>query len=393
MAIIKHVSSKNASYSNVVDYLKYEHDEKTGDIIVDENGGKIERQNIIASSINCNSDTWAIECLEVNRKYSKNQSQKDVKNHSYIISFSPADRDRGLTPTKAHELGEEFAKKNLSGYQTIIYTHDDGHNNSGNIHVHIVINSVRIKEMEKRDYMTKKCDYAEGFKHRDTGKFRYHYANEIMKICNRENLHQVDLNKSKSGVTEKEYYAKKRGQEKETLLATKEKRKPTQFDTDKEELRQVVKEARINTADIIDNKEREQALIKYAKVNYDVEIKETRGRWSYKHPSWDGTNDKRSRPISDKKLGDEYRRENIIQYGSDKQNERIDSNRNSRGTGEFKRNIETQIRDRSVKGIESDIKRREREFDGIEKQDTGNNGRKSKFDAGKSKATKQRDRS
>ncbi len=386
MAIIKHVSSKNSSYSSVIDYLKYEHDEETGKALKDDCGKMIERKNTIVSSLNCNADTWAIECLEANRKYNKNQNRGDVKNHSYIISFAPEDRDVGLTPSKAHELGKEFAKKNLSGYQTLIYTHDDGHNESGNIHVHIVINSVRVKEMEKQDYMTKKCDYSAGFKHRDTAKFRYHYANEIMKICERENLHQVDLNQSKSGVNEKEYYVQKRGQKRENDLAIKEKRNPSIFDTDKEELRQVIDEAKIKTTDIEEVKQREEAIIKYAKDNYGVEIKESRGRWSYRHPSWNGKNGKRSKPISDKKLGSDYRKESVVNYGAEKQNERIDNERDS-GAGRYsiQQNIRDDVRSREIAGIELDVKQRERKVITIEKGNGTRDSTEARFDKGKSR--------
>lgn len=394
MAIIKHVSSKNSSYSSVMDYLKYEHDGETGKALKDDNGKMIERQNTIVSSLNCNPDTWAIECLEANRKYAKNQKRGDVKNHSYIISFAPEDRDRGLTPYKAHELGEEFAKKNLAGYQTLIYTHDDGHNCSGNIHVHIVINSVRVKEMDKQDYMTKKCDYAEGFKHRDTAKFRYHYANEIMKMCERENLHQVDLNQSKTGVNEKEYYAQKRGQKQENDIAIKEKRNPSIFDTDKEELRQVIDEAKSKTSDIEDIKKREDAIIRYAKDNYDVVIKESRGRWSYKHPSWNGANGKRSKPISDKKLGCDYRKENVINYGTEKQNQRIDNERDSSaGRLSFQENIRTDVRSREVAGIELDVKQRERAALRIKDEDGKNINTESRTERRKSENSRQPRRS
>lgn len=352
MAIIKHVSSKNASYSQVIDYLKYEHDEKTGRVILDENGEKLMRENCLVSSMNCNADTWAIECMEANKKYNQNLSKGDVKNHSYIISFSPEDKERGLTNEKALQMGEEFAKKNFSGHQTIIYTHEDGHNKSGNIHVHIVINSVRISEMEKQDYMTKKCDYAEGLKHRDSAKFRYAYSQDIMRMCERENLHQVDLTKSKTGINDKEYYVNKRGQEKENKLAEKEGRTPTVFDTDKEEIRQVLTEAKFKTEGIKQEAEREKAIVQYAKENYGVEITESRGRWSYSHPSWDGTEGKRAKPIKDSSLGEEFRKECIIKNGIDKQVERTDGKGNIRtgtagsgsgiDTGKFDNEIRTQ---------------------------------------------------
>ena len=38
MAIVKHIKSRNANYSAAINYLLFEHDEKTGKKIVDESG-------------------------------------------------------------------------------------------------------------------------------------------------------------------------------------------------------------------------------------------------------------------------------------------------------------------------------------------------------------------
>ena len=46
-----------------------------------------------------------------------------------------------------HILGEQFCKEHFPGHQALVCTHPDGHNHSGNIHVHIVINSLRIEEV------------------------------------------------------------------------------------------------------------------------------------------------------------------------------------------------------------------------------------------------------
>ena len=41
MAIVKHIKSRNANYSAAINYLLFEHDEKTGKKIVDESGRSI----------------------------------------------------------------------------------------------------------------------------------------------------------------------------------------------------------------------------------------------------------------------------------------------------------------------------------------------------------------
>ena len=80
--------------------------------------------------------------------------RQDVKSHHYIISFDPRDGpDNGLTVDRAQELGEQFCKEHFPGHQALVCTHPDGHNHSGNIHVHIVINSLRIEEVPFLPYM------------------------------------------------------------------------------------------------------------------------------------------------------------------------------------------------------------------------------------------------
>ena len=61
--------------------------------------------------------------------------------YTSIISFDPRDAaDNGLTVDRAQALGLAYCKEHFPGHQAIICTHPDGHNHSGNIHVHIVIN-------------------------------------------------------------------------------------------------------------------------------------------------------------------------------------------------------------------------------------------------------------
>ena len=68
------------------------------------------------------------------------QDYNKIKAHHYIIIFDPqAAIDRGLTWKRA----VEYVRKNFSGHQALICTHMNGHNGSGNIHVHIIINSLR----------------------------------------------------------------------------------------------------------------------------------------------------------------------------------------------------------------------------------------------------------
>lgn len=66
-----HIASKNADYTEAERYLTFQHDERTGKPILDE----------------------------------------DVKSHHYIISFDPKDRELGLTMEQAQKMGLEFTKQ------------------------------------------------------------------------------------------------------------------------------------------------------------------------------------------------------------------------------------------------------------------------------------------
>ena len=70
-------------------------------------------------------------------------------------------------------------------------THPDGHNHSGNIHVHIVINSLRIAEVPLLPYMERPADTREGCKHRCTDVAMEYFKAEVMEMCHRENLYQI----------------------------------------------------------------------------------------------------------------------------------------------------------------------------------------------------------
>ena len=148
LATFKHISSKNADYGAAEAYLTFEHDEFTMKPTLDENGRLIPREDYRISSLNCGGEDFAVACMRANLRYEKNQKREDVKSHHYIISFDPRDgTDNGLTVDRAQELGEQFCKEHFPGHQALVCTHPDGHNHSGNIHVHIVINSLRIEEV------------------------------------------------------------------------------------------------------------------------------------------------------------------------------------------------------------------------------------------------------
>lgn len=163
LATFKHISSKNADYSAAEAYLTFEHDEFTMKPTLDKNGRLIPRQDYRISTLNCGDEDFAIACLRANLRYGKNQKREDVKSHHYIISFDPKDvPDHGLNVDLAQSMGEKFCKEHFPGHQAIVCTHPDGHNGSGNVHVHIVINSLRIEEVPFMPYMDRPCDTQPG---------------------------------------------------------------------------------------------------------------------------------------------------------------------------------------------------------------------------------------
>lgn len=104
----------------------------------------------------------------------------------------------------AQSLGEKFCKEHFPGHQAIVCTHPDGHNGSGNVHVHIVINSLRIEEVPFMPYMDRPCDTQPGMKHRCTNAAMEYFRAEVMEMCHDAGLYQIDLlNGSKNRVTER----------------------------------------------------------------------------------------------------------------------------------------------------------------------------------------------
>ena len=298
MATFKHISSKNADYGAAEQYLTFEHDEFTMKPTLDENGRLVPREDYRLATLNCGDEDFAVACMRSNLRYGKNQKREDVKSHHYIISFDPRDgTDNGLTVDKAQSLGEEFCKEHFPGHQAIVCTHPDGHNHSGNIHVHIVINSLRIEAVPLLPYMDRPADTKCGMKHRCTDAAMEYFKSEVMEMCHRENLYQIDLlHGSKNRVTEREYWAQKKGQlalDKENAAreATGQPTKPTKFETDKAKLRRTIRQA-LSQATSFD--EFSSLLLREG-----VTVKESRGRLSYLTPD-------RTKPITARKLGDDF---------------------------------------------------------------------------------------
>ena len=304
MATLKHINSKNADYGAAEQYLLFEHDEFTMKPVLDETGRLIPREDYRLSTLNCGGEDFAVACMRANLRYEKNQRREDVKSHHYIISFDPRDGpDNGLTVDRAQELGEKFCAEHFPGHQALVCTHPDGHNHSGNIHVHIVINSLRIYEVPLLPYMDRPADTREGCKHRCTNAAMEYFKSEVMEMCHREGLYQIDLlNGSKNRVTDREYWAQKKGQaaldkQNAPMIAEGITPRQTKFETNKEKLRQTIRAALSAATSFEDF----SSLL----LREGVTVKESRGRLSYLTPD-------RTKPITARKLGDDFDRDAVF---------------------------------------------------------------------------------
>ena len=306
MAVIKHIASKNADYGESERYLIFQHNEYTQKPILDDKGHMILRDEYYLDGLNCDPFTFASECQELNSYYHKNKNFNEIKSHHYIISFDPKDKEEcGLTGERAQQLGLTFAKKNFPGHQALVCTHTDGHNESGNIHVHIVINSLRKYDVPQEPYMEFDCESKAGYKHHLSTAYLAHLKQDVMDMCQKEGLHQVDLlSPAERKITEKEYWAQRRGQEKldklnQKMLEDGITPKETRYQTEKQFLRVAIDDAASTAkspeefAQILDKK-------------YHIIFKISRNRYSYLHPG-------RKKYITGRNLGTRYEEDFLLQ--------------------------------------------------------------------------------
>ena len=263
------------------------------------------RESYILDTLECGDFSFAMACQLASRKYNKNNHPDDIKSHQYIISFDPRDAaDNGLTMEKAQALGLKFCEENFPGHPAIVCTHPDGHNHSGNIHVHIVIGSIRTREVERKPYMQKPRDWLEGMKHSSTAQTMRHLRVEVMELCEGAGLYQIDLlNGSKERVSEAEYWARRRGQQKldcenAALTAAGQQPRQKKFETVKGTLREQIASVLYFATSFEDFSDR---LLQ----QYGITVKESRGPLSYLPAG-------RTKFIRAKKLGDNYDKEIVL---------------------------------------------------------------------------------
>ena len=282
MAIIKHIAVKNRYYSAAVEYLTCKFDEHTMKPLVDDKGRIMMRDSFLIEGINCEVDTFGAECIETNRCYGKNNAAKDVKAHHYIISFSPDDH---ITMQEAMDFGKQYVEKFLPGHQAVLAVHPDGHNGTGKVHVHIVINSVRKLEGKKERWQDKPCEYRQGCKHKSTGKFMRAAKQWVMRECMVKGYNQVNLLARSDG---NNYWVEKRGKENNP-----------DFKTDKDMIRE-------RLDDLIEKADDLEHLTYYLENVEDWHIRITNKTISFQMPHM-------KKSIRGKSLGEEYDKTSLEQ--------------------------------------------------------------------------------
>lgn len=305
MATLKHLASKSADYGKPIKYLMFEHD-RNGTPLRDADGNLIMRDSFILDGINCTPLYFDKECEMLNWQYRKNQNYNDIKSHHYILSFDPKDKEEGLLdPAHAHELGMEFAQRCFPGHQILVCTHSDGHHGSGNIHVHLILNSLRKLDVKKQPFMERDIDSRAGYKHNLTPGYLKYMQSQVMKICEREGLHQVDLlTPAKTKITNAEYEARESGQiamdaRNEKIRAAQMIPRNTVFRTQKQFLRDAILDAADHSTTL-------EEFRRILKEKYGIELKDRRGRFSYLHPD-------RKKFITGRALGTDYEKECLLE--------------------------------------------------------------------------------
>lgn len=315
MAICKHASGHNLRYSAALDYLTKMHDESTNQPVLDDAGKMIERPVYQIAGINCTPYSWTRNCWRDARKYGKNRLKNEVKTHQYIISFAPEDRDKGLTLEECMEEGRAIAEKYFAGHRVLLCAHPDGDNGSGNMHVHIVVCSIRCEAREpdptwmrlRADGTVKPSEYKAGCKHQDTAVLRHRMDDDLRDFCKvRGYAYFPEGHRAPRKRSAKEEKVRQNGQRRlDRENAARElsglPMQQAEFHTQQDELRHAIEAAAgkstsltelrghlqndfYRTAEIIaaDGKRRKEQQ----RINFDVKI--SRGRISYKHPDAKG---------------------------------------------------------------------------------------------------------
>lgn len=230
MAILKHKTSKNARYTDVLDYYQYKHHEDPQyhnyTPILDEFGLLQPRENYAVCYLDGHGckrkpEEWARSCVDTNLRFGKNNTKNERKNHQYIISH-PASDTPLLTKGILMEEGMAFVRENLQGYDALIAVHMD----TDHYHVHISINSVRSVEREEQPWMMRNedgavlpCEIKAGGKHQNNPEFRRHCQEWLLNYSKAHGFTQED-NLQVEDQRKKQRYEERHERTKDVILNT-----------------------------------------------------------------------------------------------------------------------------------------------------------------------------
>ena len=152
--------------------------------------------------------------------------------------------------------------------------------------------------------MEKPCDWQEGCKHRCTAAMLRHLRAEVMELCQNAGLYQIDLLKGSSDrITEREYWAQRRGQRRLDYANAKDAAsglpiRQTKYETAKAVLRKNIRSVLRKATSLED-------FTAQLLQEHGIALTESRGRFSYRTAD-------RTKPITSRKLGDDFSKENVL---------------------------------------------------------------------------------
>ena len=286
-------------------YLLFQHERDSSKPKLDDDGRLIPRDGVLIDGINCDPFSFPTECTELNRIWGKNIGTKEIKAHHYIISFDPRDvPEHGLTPEKVQAIGMEFANRFFAGHQVLVATHTDGHNHTGNLHCHIVLNSLRKLTVPWDDFMERPIDAQAGYKHNPTMKVIRFMLNALNDICEREHLHTLDLSMpADTRITDREYHHQAREQRKldiQNAEAIAHGLPPNLqlYANAKDRLRTAID-------DVVSRARSEEEFLRLMREEYEIRVRSKRGVFTFMLPDYE-------RHIRGRSLGLAYERNSIL---------------------------------------------------------------------------------
>ena len=267
MAILKCKSYKN-QVKTALDYLLKE-----------------DKADIVSSQYLNNSEDYSMQMRNTANRFSKNKKVTERKYYSFIISPNNLDNP---TPQQSHLPATEFAQKLFPNFEAIIVTHND----TDNVHSHIIINSVSFTD-------GKKVQLGRVGKHKGT----YAYCKDQLQIiAKKQGLTPTDWREATRLKRKKQKAGKDLHQLSKVEQHIEARAESLGLDGGalswKEALRRCIDDAKENAASRIEFEE-------YLTEQYDIEMpRNTDKTVSFKHPAVKET-------VRGNKLGYEYAAEAI----------------------------------------------------------------------------------